>query len=71
MTRPYVVVHDLMVVNKRCLLFRKFCKPIKRQDLLEKGKTGRNAFRTGAKIHFSEKNYFGVRGTLIVKTKFK
>jgi len=44
--------------------FSQVLKPIKWQDLLEKGKTGRNAFRIGAKIHFSEKKYFGVRGTL-------
>ena len=35
--------------------FSKLSKPIKWQDLLEKGKNGRNAFRTGAKIHFSKK----------------
>ena len=29
---------------------------IKWQDLLEERKNGRNAFRTGAKIHFSEQN---------------
>ena len=28
------------------------------------GKNGHNAFRTGAKIHFSEKKHFGVMGTL-------
>ena len=44
--------------------FWQVLKPIKRQDLLEKGKKGHNAFRTGAKIHFSENKYFGVRGTL-------
>ena len=27
---------------------------------LEKGKNGRNAFRTGAKIYFSEKNILGL-----------
>ena len=37
--------------------------PIKGQDLLENGKNGRNAFPTGAKIHFNEK-IFWVRGTL-------
>ena len=41
-----------------------FLKPIKWQDLLEKGINGRNASRTGAKIHFSEKKHFGVMGTL-------
>ena len=30
------------------------------QDMLEKGKNGRNAFRTGAKIHFSEKIILGL-----------
>ena len=45
--------------------FSQVLKPIKWQDLLEEGKNGRNAFPTGAKIHFSEKKkYFGVRGTL-------
>ena len=44
--------------------FSQLPKPIKWQDLLEKGKNGRNASRTGAKIHFSEKNTFGVMGTL-------
>ena len=29
-------------------------------DLLEKWKDGRNAFWTGAKIHFSEKNILGL-----------
>ena len=32
------------------------------QDLLGKGKNGLDAFQTGAKISFSEKKYFGVRG---------
>ena len=40
--------------------FSQVFKPIKRQDLLEKGKKGRNAFRTGAKSHFSEKNILGL-----------
>ena len=35
-------------------------KHIKRQDLLEERKIGRNAFRTGAKIPFSEKNILGL-----------
>ena len=35
-------------------------KPIKRQDLLENGKNAHNAFPTGAKIHFSEKNILGL-----------
>ena len=47
--------------------FSQVLKPIKWQDLLEEGKNGRrgNAFRTGAKIYFSGKAYFGIRGTLI------
>ena len=45
--------------------FSQLSKAIKWQDLLEKGKNGRNAFRTGAKIHFSEKKkHFGVMSTL-------
>ena len=40
--------------------FAQLSKPIKWQDLLEKGKNGRNAFRTGAKIHFNEKNILGL-----------
>ena len=43
--------------------FSQLSKPIKWQDLLEKGKNGRNAFRAGAKIHFSEKIFWGM-GTL-------
>ena len=35
-------------------------KPIKWQDLLEGGKNGCSAFRTGAKIHFSKKNILGL-----------
>ena len=42
------------------LEFSQLTKPIKWQDLLEKGKNGRNASRTGAKIHFSEKNILGL-----------
>ena len=45
--------------------FSQVLKPIKWQDLSEEGKNSRNAFRTGAKIQFSEKKYFGVRGTLM------
>jgi len=37
---------------------------MKWQDLLEEGKNGCSMFQTGAKIHFSEKKYFGARGTL-------
>ena len=40
--------------------FLQVLKPIKWQDLLEGGKNGRNAFWTGAKIHFSEKNILGL-----------
>ena len=36
---------------------------IKLQDLLEEGNNGRNAFRTSAKTHFSEK--IGIRGTFM------
>lgn len=36
------------------------------QDLLEAGKNGRTAFRTGAKFRFSEKNILGF-GTLSIK----
>ena len=39
--------------------FSQLSKPIKWQDLLEKGKNGLNAFRTGAKVHFSEKTFWG------------
>ena len=41
--------------------FSQLSKPIKWQDLLEKGKNGRKASRTGAKIHFSEKIFWGYR----------
>ena len=47
--------------------FSQVLKPIKWQDLSEEGKAGRNAFPTGAKIHFREKDISGVRGTLIAK----
>ena len=40
--------------------FSQVLKPIKRQDLLEERKNGRNAFRTGAKVHFSEKDILGL-----------
>ena len=46
--------------EQRTLGFSQLSKPIKWQDLLEKGKNDRNAFRTGAKIHFSEKNILGL-----------
>ena len=39
-------------------------KLIKRQDFLEEEKNGRSAFRTGAKIHFSEKNNLGLGALL-------
>ena len=38
-------------------------KPVKRQDLSEKGRgggEGGNAFGTGAEIHFSKKNILGL-----------
>ena len=44
--------------------FSQLSKPIKWQDLLEKGKNGRNAFQTGAKIYFSEKNILGLGALL-------
>jgi len=37
--------------------FSQVLKHIKWQDFLEEGKNGRNAFWTGAKIHFSKKIY--------------
>ena len=40
--------------------FSQVLKPMKRQDLLEKGKNDRNAFQTGAKIHVNEKNILGL-----------
>jgi len=40
--------------------FSKVFKPIKWLDLLEEGKNGRDAFRTSAKLHFSEKNILGL-----------
>ena len=40
--------------------FSQVLKPIKWQDLLEERKNGRNAFRTGAKIYFSEKYILGL-----------
>ena len=42
--------------EQKMLGFLQLLKPIKWQDLLEKGKNVRNEFWTGAKIHFSEKN---------------
>ena len=45
--------------EQKLLGFLQVLKPIKWQDLLQGGKNGRNAFRTGAKIHFSEKNLGG------------
>jgi len=41
------------------LCFSQALMHTKRQDLLEKGTNGHNAFRTGGKIHFSEKNILG------------
>ena len=55
-------------IEQKLLGFLQVLKPIKWQDLLEGGKNAWNAFRTGAKIHFSEKN-LGVRGTLILVVK--
>ena len=46
--------------EQKMLGFSQLSKPIKWQDLLEKGKNGRNASRTGAKIHFSEKIILGL-----------
>ena len=40
--------------------FSQVLKAIKRQDLLEEEKHGRNVFRIGAKIHFSEKYILGL-----------
>ena len=45
--------------EEKMLGFSQLSKPIKWQNLLEKGKNCGNAFRTGAKIHFSEKNILG------------
>ena len=45
--------------EQKMLGFSQVLKPIKWQDLLEEGKNGRSAFRTGAKIHFSEKIVWG------------
>ena len=44
----------------KMLGFSQVLKPVKRQDLLEKGNNGRNAFGTSAKIHFSEKKILGL-----------
>ena len=41
--------------QQKVLGFSQVLKAIKWQDLLEEGKNDRNAFITGAKIHFSEK----------------
>ena len=46
--------------EQKMLGFLQLSKPIKWQDLLQKWKNGGNAFRTGAKIHFSEKNILGL-----------
>ena len=46
--------------EQKMLGFSQLSKPIKWQDLLQKGKNGRNAARTGATIHFSEKNILGL-----------
>ena len=46
--------------EQKMLGFWKVLKPIKWQDLLEDEKNGRNAFRIGAKNHFSEKDFLGL-----------
>ena len=47
--------------------FLQVLKPMKWQDLLEEEKNGRNVFRIGTRIHFSEKIWGGgVRGTLTI-----
>ena len=51
-------------INRPLPWFFASLKPVKRQDLLQKGQKGRNAFQTGAEIHFSKKKNLGVRGTL-------
>ena len=56
---PFWLGHE-----QKMLGFSQLSKPIKWQNWLEKGKNCRNVFRTGAKIHFSEKKHFGTRGTL-------
>ena len=40
--------------------FSQVLNPLKWQELLEGGKNDRNAFRTGAKIHFGEINVLGL-----------
>ena len=45
--------------EQKMLGFSQVVMHIKRQDLLEKGKNDHNAFPTGGKIHFSEKNILG------------
>ena len=47
-------------LEQKMLGFSHVLKPIKWQDMLEEGKNGRNAFPTGAKIRFSEKNILGL-----------
>ena len=44
--------------------FWQVLKIIKWQGLLEEGKNGHNAFRTGAKIHFNETIFWGLIGAL-------
>ena len=46
--------------------FSQVLKPTKWQDLLEEGKNGCIAFRTGAKIHFSEKTIFGLVALILI-----
>ena len=46
--------------EQKMLGFLQVLKPLKWQDLLEEGNNGFNVFRTGVKIHFNEKNIFGL-----------
>ena len=48
---PFWLGHEQKILG-----FSQVLRPIKWLDLLEEGKNGRNAFQTGPKIHFSEKN---------------
>ena len=47
---------DPLPSEQNMLGFLQLSKPLKWQDLLEKGKKSRDAFQTGAEIHFSKKN---------------
>ena len=46
--------------EQKMLIFSHVLKSIKWQDFLEEGKNDRKAFRTGAKIHCSEKSILGL-----------